>query len=329
MLIDRLAHYGSTREHRRRCAVVDAIFRRRRSLNQGGSSVSSPSGDAGILGQLALSPGTLVGPYEIVDPLGAGGMGEVYRARDSRLKRTVAIKVLAGHVSADLEFRSRFEREARAIAALNHPHICTLYDIGRHDGIDFLVMEHLEGQTLATRLATGTLPFGKHWRLPSTLHGRWMAPTGRASCTGTSNPRTSCSPRAGQSCSISGSPRASPSSRQAPPVHSDGYRRGWAHQSARDRGHPAYMAPEQLEGKDADARTDIYAFGVVVYEMLTGKRPFDGKTPASLIAAILTGRRAAGRTCSRLPPSLNHVVATCLARDPDSDGSRCATSRIR
>jgi serine/threonine protein kinase len=110
---------------------------------------------------MALSAGSSVGPYEILSPLGAGGMGEVYRARDTRLGRTVAIKVLPAHVAADPDRRQRFQREARAISGLNHPHICTLHDIGHHNGIDFLDMEYVDGETLAARLATGPLPIAQ------------------------------------------------------------------------------------------------------------------------------------------------------------------------
>src|SRR6266849_6292575 len=152
---------------------------------------------------MSLASGTKLGPYEIQSPLGAGGMGEVYRAKDTRLDRSVAVKILPSHLSDNPDAKQRFDREARAVSSLNHPNICTLHDIGHQDGVDYLVMECLEGETLADRLAKGSLP------------------------------------------------------------------------------------PEQVEGKEADARSDIFALGAVLYEMATGKRVFEGKTSATVIAAVL------------------------------------------
>ena len=133
--------------------------------------------------QMALTFGTKLGPYEVQSPLGAGGMGEVYRAIDTRLDRIVAIKVLASHLSSSPELKQRMEREARAISSLNHPHICHLYDIGSQDGIDYLVMEFLEGETLAERLRKGAMPLTKSSRLGSRLPKRWRWLTGKALCT--------------------------------------------------------------------------------------------------------------------------------------------------
>ncbi len=141
---------------------------------------------------MALAPGVRLGPYEIVSALGAGEMGEVYKARDTRLDRTVAIKVLPEHVASNPELKQRFEREAKTISSLNHPHICTLYDVGSQDGVDFLVMEHLEGETLAQRLTKGALPLDLALAVPSRLPTRWTRPTARGSSIGISSPATSC-----------------------------------------------------------------------------------------------------------------------------------------
>jgi serine/threonine-protein kinase len=246
-------------------------------------------------------------------------MGEVYRARDPRLNRTVAIKVLAAHVSADAEFRCRFEREARAIAALNHPHICTVYDVGRHEGIDFLVMEHLEGETLATRLANGALPLHDALTIATDIAWALDAAHRQGIVHRDLKPANVMLTKGGaklldfglstlRPIEAAGHGALSAPETVAARLTSPGAIVGTLH----------YMAPEQLEGLDADARTDIYAFGVVLYEMLTRTLPFNGKTPASLIAAILTATPAAITHLQPLVPlSLNHVVATCLVRDPD------------
>ena len=246
-------------------------------------------------------------------------MGEVYRARDSRLNRTVAIKVLAAHVSADVEFRARFEREARAIAALNHPHICTLHDIGRHDGIDFLVMEHLEGQTLAARVATGVLPLREALAIAIDIASALDDAHRQGIVHRDLKPANVMLTKSGAKLldfGLATRQLVEPvRSADVLPTASVAMRLTSPHAIV---GTLPYMAPEQLEGKDADARTDIYALGAVLYEMLTGQRPFDGKTPASLIAAILTATPpVVTQLRPHLPSSLNHIVATCLARVPD------------
>src|SRR6516225_4178632 len=166
---------------------------------------------------MTLQSGKRLGPYEIVAPLGAGGMGEVYRGRDTRLERDVAIKVLPQHLASHPQFKQRFEREARTISSLNHPHICTLHDIGRADEIDYLVMEYLEGETLARRLEKGALPTAQVLRYGMEVGGE--APTRSA------------------------------------PITAEGTIVGTLQ----------YMSPEQLEGKEADARSDIFSFGAVLY----------------------------------------------------------------
>ncbi len=268
---------------------------------------------------MALAAGTKLGPYEIAAPLGAGGMGEVYRARDTRLNRTVAIKVLPDHLGDSVKLRERFDREARTIASLNHPHICTLYDIGREDGTDYLVMEYVEGETLAARLRRGPLPveqvlqyaieiadaLDKAHRKGITHRdlkpGNIMLTNSGAKLLdfGLAKLKQEMAPAGAQ---LSQLPTASE------PLTAQGTILGTLQ----------YMAPEQLEGKEADARTDIFAFGVVVYEMATGKKAFEGKSQASLIAKILETDPAPISSLQPMtPPALDRVVKKCLAKEPD------------
>ena len=244
-------------------------------------------------------------------------MGEVYKARDTRLDRTVAIKVLPAHVAQDPQARERFEREARAVAALNHPHICTLHDVGHHDGIDFLVMEYLEGETLAARLAKGPLPLDQALKIAIEIADA-LDKAHRAGIVHRDlkpaniflvrqaglqpRPTPSCSTSAWRSC-------AGP----AAPISMSGMTRlatttpNTAHGTILGTVH--YMAPEQVEGRDADARTDIWALGAVIYEMATGKRPFEGQSPASIIGAILKDVPPPISSRQPLaPPSLDHVL---------------------
>ena len=266
-----------------------------------------------------IAPGSKVGPYEITAQLGAGGMGEVFKARDSRLDRTVAIKVLPARLSSDSRFRERFEREAKAISSLSHPHICTLYDVGSHDGADFLVMEYLEGESLAERLARGPLPIDQVIRYGTeiadalekahrmgivhrdlkpgnvviTKSGAKLLDFGLAkiSQTGQSDPHA-----------------ATAAMTSAKPLTEEGTVLGTFQ----------YMAPEQIEGREADARTDIFAFGALLYEMATGKRAFEAKTRASLIASILDREPPPISMVQPLtPPALERVIRMCLHKDPD------------
>ena len=271
---------------------------------------------------MTLTSGTKLGPYEVVSPLGAGGMGEVYRAIDTRLDRTVAIKILPAHLSSNPEAKQRFEREARAISSLNHPNICTLHDVGHQDGIDFLVMEFLDGETLADRLLKGPLPpeqvlkYGieiceglekahrcglthrdlKPGNVMLTKGGAKLMDFGLAKATTSGAP-----PASSLTMTISG-----PSADQ--PLTAGGMIVGTFQ----------YMSPEQLEGKEADARSDIFALGAVLYEMATGKRAFEGKSTTSVIAAILE-RNPAPISAVRptFPRELDNVVKTCLEKDPD------------
>ncbi len=230
---------------------------------------------------MSLSPGTRLGPYEIISPLGAGGMGEVYRGKDTRLDRTVAIKVLPAHLAGEPERRQRFEREARAVSSLSHPHICTLHDVGHQDGVDFLVMEYLEGETLAERLARGALPTDQVLRYGVEIadaldkahrHGvvhRDLKP-GNIMLT-KSGAKLLDFGLAKLKETESGQVLAGLSA-----LPTEGGRGLTAEGTI--LGTFQYMAPEQLEGKEADARADIFAFGVVVYEMATGRKAFEGKS---------------------------------------------------
>jgi len=265
---------------------------------------------------MPLDPGTRLGPYEIVSPLGAGGMGEVYRARDTRLGREVAIKVLPRHLSSSAEVRARFEREARTVSSLNHPNICTLYDVGREGDTDYLVMELIEGETLAQRLLKGALPLAevlkvggqiadaldrahragvmhrdlKPGNVMLTKSGAKLMDFGLARATGL-----------GAVSEMTGSPTI------AAPLTGEGTILGTFQ----------YMAPEQLEGQEADARADLWALGCVLYEMCTGRCAFEGKSQASLIAAVMHTQPAPVSQVSSLsPPAFDSLVGACLAKDP-------------
>ena len=240
---------------------------------------------------MPLQTGSRLGPYQIVSPLGAGGMGEVYKARDTRLDRTVALKILPTHLAQSPELRQRFEREARAISALDHPHICVLHDVGQQDGVFFLVMEHLEGETLSRRLEKGALPFDQVLR-----YGAEMAEAlDRAHRKGIVHrdlkPGNVMLTKSGTKLldfglAKLGLPVESGIAGSIPDLATI---TGGAPLTGRGSllGTLPYMAPEQLEGKEADARTDIFALGAVLYEMATGQRAFPGQSQASVIAAIL------------------------------------------
>jgi Tol biopolymer transport system component len=267
---------------------------------------------------MPLEAGKRLGPYEILAPLGAGGMGEVYRARDTRLDRTVAVKVLPSHLATDPERRQRLEREARAVSSLSHPHICTLFDIGHQDGIDFLVMELLEGETLAERLKRGPLPLPEVMRASIEIAGaldrahrsgivhRDLKP-GNVMMTRSGTKLLDFGLAKGMGLG-SGASSLTAAPTATSPLTADGAIVGTFQ----------YMAPEQLEGKEADARSDLFAFGVVMYEMATGTRAFEGKTQASLIASILKDEpRPIGTAAPMSPPALDRLVRLCLRKDPE------------
>ncbi|HYX20273.1 MAG TPA: serine/threonine-protein kinase, partial [Thermoanaerobaculia bacterium] len=265
---------------------------------------------------MALVPGTKLGPYEILASLGAGGMGEVYRARDTRLGRDVAIKVLPSHRAPTPEARERFEREARTISQLTHPHICVLHDVGRDGETEYLVMELLDGETLADRLGRGPLPLSQALRYGAEIASALDAAHRRGIVHRDLKPGNAMLTKEGVKLLDFGLARgfqgagAAGGLTEAPtiaPLTADGVIVGTV----------AYMAPEQLEGKEADARTDIFALGALLYEMLTGKKAFSGATQATVISAILNADPPPLFTGDSVaPPELDRLVRTCLAKDP-------------
>jgi len=265
-----------------------------------------------------LPSGTRLGPYEILAPLGEGGMGKVYKARDTRLDRLVAIKLLQADIADRPEVKERFEREARTVASLNHPHICTLYDVGHLDNVDFLVMEYLEGETLAQRLESGPLSLAEVLRCATEIadalekaHSKGVIhrdlKPGNIMLTSTGSKlldfglaklRREADPFA----LLSGVPVAAETISTAGAV----------------LGTLPYMAPEQLESREVDARTDIFAFGTVVYEMVTGKKAFEGKAGATVIAAILKETPPPpSQSNPQVPAELERIVMKMMAKDPD------------
>ncbi|HEV3512454.1 MAG TPA: protein kinase [Candidatus Sulfotelmatobacter sp.] len=274
---------------------------------------------------MPLTSGAKLGPYEIQSPLGAGGMGEVYRARDTRLDRTVAIKILPTHLSSNPEFKQRFEREARTVSSLNHPHICHLYDVGSQDSTEFLVMEFLDGETLADRLRRGPLPFPellkiaievaealdiahragivhrdlKPGNIMLTKAGTKLMDFGLAKPAALGAPGSGSAPLLSAARTMSGPNPVSPLTTAGTVV-----------------GTIQYMSPEQIEGKEADARSDIFAFGAVLYEMAIGKRAFEGKSQISVASAILEKDPEPISAAKPLAPAaFDSLVAACLAKD--------------
>src|SRR6201982_39290 len=267
---------------------------------------------------MALSSGTKLGPYEIQSPLGAGGMGEVYRARDSRLDREVAIKVLPAHLSSDGALKQRLEREAKAISKLSHPHICALHDIGHQDGIDFLVMEYLEGETLEQRLLKGPLPLEQTLRYAAQIADA-LAKAHKLGITHRDlKPANVMLTKSGAKLMDFGLAKQSGAVTLAAALTEMTQDQAKLTSEGMIVGTFQYMAPEQLEGKEADPRTDIFAFGELIHEMATGKPAFSGKSRASLIAAILTTDPPPISQLQLITPvALEHVVKKCLAKDPD------------
>ncbi|HEV2117467.1 MAG TPA: protein kinase [Terriglobales bacterium] len=277
---------------------------------------------------MGLTSGTKLGPYEIVAPLGAGGMGEVYRARDTRLERTVAVKILSAALTGNPDLKQRFEREARTISSLQHAHICVLHDIGHQNGTDFLVMEYLEGETLAERLKRGLMPLAEQLNIAIqiadalaaahtagivhrdlkpgnvmlTRSGAKLLDFGLAKPLGAmaASSAISSAPSFTAANTLSGpSPVVSPLTTHGTIV-----------------GTIQYMSPEQIEGKEADARSDIFAFGSMLYEMASGKRPFEGKSQLKIASAILEDQPALASLQPGVPAALERVVSTCLSKDP-------------
>ncbi|HKO55346.1 MAG TPA: protein kinase, partial [Thermoanaerobaculia bacterium] len=266
--------------------------------------------------------GTRLGPYEILAPVATGGMGEVYRARDTRLDRTVAIKILPQEVAGDPDLRLRFEREARAISAVTHPNICRLYDVGSQDGTEYLVMEYLEGQALLERLVDGPMALEEVLRIGIEIADALEKAHRHGIVHRDLKPGNIILTRGGAKLLDFGlatwmrKPAEQPSLLQGEIDHTTTKRSLTA--QGQILGTVPYMAPEQLEGKPLDARTDIFAFGAILYEMATGLRAFQAESNASLIAAIMSQHpQPPSRVRGLLPRRLDRIVQTCLAKDPD------------
>ena len=266
---------------------------------------------------MTLSAGTRLGPYEILSPLGAGGMGEVYKAKDTRLERTVAVKVLPQHLSSSPEVRQRFEREAKTISQLSHPHICALYDVGREGEAEFLVMEYLEGETLLDRLAKGPLPLEGSLRYGKEIADALDKAHRQGIVHRDLKPGNVMLTKSGMKLLDFGLAKAMAPTAPQSSLTSLPTQHGLT-QEGTILGTFQYMAPEQLEGKEADARTDIFAFGCVLYEMATGRKAFSGSSQASLISAIMQNDPPAISSVQPMsPPALDRVVKKCLAKDPE------------
>ena len=266
---------------------------------------------------MSLAAGTRLGPYEILSAIGAGGMGEVYKARDTRLERTVAVKVLPTHMAAAPETRQRFEREAKTISQLSHPHICALYDVGREGETEYLVMEYLEGETLSDRLARGPLPLEQSLRYGGEIADALDKAHRQGIVHRDLKPGNVMITKSGVKLLDFGlakamAPAAAQSSLTALPTQQGLTQEGTI------LGTFQYMAPEQLQGKDADGRADIFAFGAVLYEMATGRKAFSASNQASLITAIMSAEPPPISSVAPMsPPALDRLVKTCLAKDPE------------
>jgi serine/threonine protein kinase/Tol biopolymer transport system component len=266
---------------------------------------------------VTLSAGTRLGPYEILSPLGSGGMGEVYRARDTRLDRSVAVKVLPSHLSASPETRQRFEREAKTISQLSHPHICALYDVGREGETEYLVMELLEGETLSQRLARGPLPLDQTLRYGQEIADALDKAHRQGIVHRDLKPANVMLTKSGVKLLDFGLAKAMAPAAEKGSLTSLPTQQGLT-QEGTILGTFQYMAPEQLEGKNADGRTDIFALGAVIYEMATGRKAFSGATQASLITAIMSSDPPSISSVQPVsPPALDRVVRKSLAKDPE------------
>jgi Tol biopolymer transport system component/tRNA A-37 threonylcarbamoyl transferase component Bud32 len=271
---------------------------------------------------MTLAAGARLGPYEILAPIGAGGMGEVYKANDSRLDRTVAIKVLPAHLSSSPELRQRFEREAKTISQISHPHICALYDVNREGETEYLVMEYLEGETLADRLGKGPLPAEQLLRYGIEIADALDKAHRQGIVHRDLKPGNVMLTKSGVKLLDFGLAKFQSGAREIASGVSRLATEAQASQPLTERGTVLgtfqYMAPEQLEGGEADARSDIFSFGAVLYEMATGNKAFSGKSQASLIGSILRDDPPPISGISPMtPPALDRVVKTCLAKDPE------------
>jgi serine/threonine protein kinase len=255
---------------------------------------------------MPIQPGRRLGPYEILTAIGAGGMGEVYKARDTRLDRTVAIKVLPTHLAGRAELRERFEREAKTIASLNHPHICVLHDIGHQDGTDYLVMEYLEGETLAQRLVKGSLPLEQVLQFAIEISDALDKAHRKGITHRDLKPGNIMLTKSGTKLLDFGLAKLKQEVAPAIPDSQLPTMKSAVTAEGTILGTLQYMAPEQVEAKEVDARTDIFAFGAVVYEMATCKKAFEGKTSASVMAKILEAEPPSMATLRPMaPPALD------------------------
>ena len=268
---------------------------------------------------MTLSAGTRLGPYEILSSAGAGGIGEVYRAKDTRLDRTVAIKILPAHLSSNPDLKQRFEREARTISSLSHPNICALYDIGHQDGIDFLVMEFVEGETLAEKLSKGALPMDQVLRYGMQIADALDKAHKQGIVHRDLKPGNIIITKMGIKLLDFGLAKLqAPVQEVVSEVSALPTKQRDLTAEGAIVGTLQYMSPEQLEARETDTRTDIFAKGLVLYEMATGRKAFTGKSQASLIAAILSSEPTPISSIQPLsPPAFDRVVKNCLAKDPD------------
>ncbi|MDD5563700.1 MAG: protein kinase [Thermoanaerobaculaceae bacterium] len=264
-----------------------------------------------------MTPGTRLGPYEIVSPLGTGGMGEVYKAKDTRLGRSVAIKVLLGRHAEDPAMRERFEREAQAISALSHPAICTLHDIGEHEGTHYLVMEYLDGETMAARLARGPLPLEEALELGREIAAALAAAHDRGIVHRDLKPGNVMLTKGGPKLLDFGLAKLHAASHGLVDPAARETVAGPLTERGEILGTLQYMAPEQLEGGEADARSDIFAFGCLLYEAISGRSPFAGRSRAGVIAATLKETPARLSQPGReIPPAVDGIIRHCLDKDP-------------
>jgi serine/threonine protein kinase len=270
---------------------------------------------------MTLAAGSRLGPYEIQSAIGAGGMGEVFKARDTRLERDVAVKILKTGQPASEELKQRFLREAKAISQLSHPHICTLFDVGTHEGTEYLVMELLEGETLASRLAKGPMTLAQLLPVGMQIADALDRAHRQGIVHRDLKPGNVMLTKSGVKLLDFGLAKALAPSPGSSGLTSLATVTTPQHLTERGTilGTFQYMSPEQLEGGEADARSDIFALGAVLFEMATGKKAFEGKSQASVIGSILKQDPPPVSSLAPMtPPALDRVIATCLAKDPEN-----------
>lgn len=264
---------------------------------------------------MSLETGTSLGPYEIVARVGAGAMGEVYRARDTRLGRTVAIKILQRAVGDDRASRERFEREARAASSLNHPHICTVFDVGRDGAVDFLVVEFLDGQTLAERVAAGPLPVEEVVTRGIEIAGALESAHRHHLVHRDLKPSNVMVTDTGAELLDFGLVKRTPD--PAGPTLADATRALEVTQPGIVVGTASYMSPEQARGQEVDGRTDLFSLDVVLYELVTGRKPFGGLTAGDVVSAILSADPTPpGSVREGVPADVEAVILKALRKDP-------------